>query len=206
MPSGALLKLETVFFIDSLLPVLSESESKPKVLVVHGTPSTLCYLPDLSSTNCTQLPVSSFSEESGVPYFLPFSDAEFDGIILQDVLDNSLDVSRTIFEMQRVLKPNGRFALNARNRNWASWLRYLLFQVVLRVEYPKQHNWKLFLKPSELERVVTAYGFESIQISSFTSSLNIFDFLGGTGVLNSISMSKHTDPNVYYCIKGVNKS
>jgi ArsR family transcriptional regulator len=88
---------------------------------------------------------------------LPFPDAEFDTIILDDVLGSSKDPAAVLREARRLLRPGGRLLLLAKcgdanatelRQNFASWCK----KVELRLATPRQIPDK---KPQWLLAVIT---------------------------------------------------
>lgn len=205
MPLGELERLQALSMIDALLPVVQQIQ-RPTILVIHGVPTRLCRLPDLQATECTQLPVPTFSNLTTIPYVLPYGDEEFDAVILKGVLDNALDISKLVFEAQRTLKPAGTLLIDGTNRSWASWLRHVLFQRLLRVEPPYYRNWRLLVAPFEANRVLEAYGFTSIHFDYFTTSLSLPQLFSDLDILGAINVDRTTDQQLYYTVKAINKA
>lgn len=205
MPLGRILWQQQEFFLDSLLPLTVNIES-PRLLILHSSPIGLCDLPELKAFICNTLTVESFVNTSTMPYTLPFPPQYFDAIVYHSILDNSLDISRTVFESQRVLKrQHGIFAFDATSRNLGTWIRQLLSEKILRLEPSFYRNWRLYLQPEEIERVLEAYGFHSVNARGFTSTINVMPLLwGNAGLLESIEVKRSRSVN-YYCMSAVNK-
>jgi len=92
---------------------------------------------------------------------VPFGDSAFDCVSCCDVLEHVDDINTTISEIARVLKPGGLFFFDTINRTFLSWL------LVIKVaqdwkstawEAPDTHEWKRFVKPSELVSITRANG------------------------------------------------
>lgn len=188
-------------FIDALLPVV-QAKDHAKILVIHATPTRLCSLPDLQATECLQAPISSFANLTSLPYFLPFDEQSCDAIVLQGVLDNALDVSRVIFESKRLLKPAGTLVLDGTTRTWATWLRLVLFQRLLQVEPLYYRSWRLFVTPSEIERVLQAYKFDVRQSEFLSTSVDVVKLLQSHDMLRAINVEKSKTP-VHYVMTAV---
>lgn len=122
------------------------------------------------------------------PYRFDVPEHSVDILVLQGVLDNTLDVSRTIFEAKRVLQPCGKLVFDATSRSLSTWVRLVIFERILRLEPWYHHNWRLFTPQDEVERVLSAYNFSSFQTASFSTFLDWTRLLSGNGVLDSISV------------------
>jgi len=100
---------------------------------------------------------------TGSAYSLPFPDEHFDGVVSSDVLEHILDLPSMLKEVRRVMKPGGRFVFDSINRTWKSWIIMILlaqkwsFGWVL----PRNaHDWRLFITPDEMQKVLKNNGFE----------------------------------------------
>jgi len=99
---------------------------------------------------------------------LPYKDASFDVVFCCDVLEHVRDLPKVISEISRVLKPGAAFVFDTLNRTfisklvaikiWQEWKRWAFFP-------PKLHNWKMFIKPPELKRLLLNNGFEFKEFS-----------------------------------------
>jgi len=80
----------------------------------------------------------------------PIGDAEFDGVILKDVLEHLLDPVTVVLEVQRVLKPGGRvFASSPDAQRWA-WN-----------DYTHRRPWTR----TSMRRLFADQGFEVLRVS-----------------------------------------
>src|SRR4051794_4000765 len=94
---------------------------------------------------------------------LPFADASFSVVYCCDVLEHVDDVDRTIAEIARVLEPGGIFMYDTINRTFRSWLLVIkLMQDWKATAWtePDLHDWKMFIKPREVEAKMRAAGLE----------------------------------------------
>lgn len=85
-------------------------------------------------------------------YDLPYANESFDGVVMSDVLEHFHDLRKALSEVYRVLKPGGAFVLDTINRTPQSWV--LAIQIGERLTGripPGTHDWRLFIKPAELE-------------------------------------------------------
>ena len=99
----------------------------------------------------------------GVAEDLPFGDASFDVVYCCDVLEHVESVERTVAEAARVLKPGGPYVYDTINRTRRSRLITIgLLQEwdATRCMPPRLHDWKMFIKPAELEETLRRHGLE----------------------------------------------
>jgi len=111
--------------------------------------------------------------EKGRAEAIPFSDSSFDYVSCCDVLEHVDDISKTISEVARVLRPGGLFFYDTINRTVVSWL------VMIKIaqdwnrtawEAPNTHEWKRFVKPSELASIMNANGLVMDEIKGIGSA------------------------------------
>jgi 2-polyprenyl-6-hydroxyphenyl methylase/3-demethylubiquinone-9 3-methyltransferase len=119
-------------------------------------PSSLKAAKAHAAQNCLRIDYQKARAEA-----LPFGDSSFDYVSCCDVLEHVDNVNETIAEIARVLKPGGLFFYDTINRTLLSWL------VVIKIaqdwkgtawEAPNSHEWKRFVKPSELNSIMKANG------------------------------------------------
>jgi 2-polyprenyl-6-hydroxyphenyl methylase/3-demethylubiquinone-9 3-methyltransferase len=94
---------------------------------------------------------------------LPFDDASFPVVYCCDVLEHVDDVDRTLAEIARVLEPGGIFMYDTINRTFRSWLLVIKVMQDWKATAwaePDLHDWKMFIKPRELEASMRAAGLE----------------------------------------------
>ncbi len=92
---------------------------------------------------------------------LPFDDASFDIAVCCDVLEHVDDVSKVVGEIARVLRPGGLFFFDTVNRTFVSRLAIIKVAQEWRStawERPDTHEWRRFVKPSELFAAMSARG------------------------------------------------
>jgi 2-polyprenyl-6-hydroxyphenyl methylase / 3-demethylubiquinone-9 3-methyltransferase len=92
---------------------------------------------------------------------LPFPEAGFDVAYCCDVLEHVADVGRVIGETARVLKPGGVFLYDTFNRTFASWVAMIFLLQGLpwtRLMPPRLHDWRRFVRPGELHRLLERHG------------------------------------------------
>jgi 2-polyprenyl-6-hydroxyphenyl methylase/3-demethylubiquinone-9 3-methyltransferase len=92
---------------------------------------------------------------------LPFADASFEVVWCTDVLEHLVDRPAVIAQIARVLKPGGLFLYDTINRSWLSRLLVIGFwEYLARVAPRGTHDWRLFLTPAELHRLLTDHGLQ----------------------------------------------
>jgi 2-polyprenyl-6-hydroxyphenyl methylase/3-demethylubiquinone-9 3-methyltransferase len=77
------------------------------------------------------------------------------------------DLDRVIAETARVIKPGGVFCYDTINRTWLSWLveiKVMQDWPLTRIVPPNLHDWKMFIKPRELEEIMTRHSLRQQEI------------------------------------------
>ncbi|KAF4649745.1 Hexaprenyldihydroxybenzoate methyltransferase, mitochondrial, partial [Perkinsus olseni] len=93
-------------------------------------------------------------------YEIPFPDNSFDGVIISDVLEHLLDLRAALSEIRRVLKPGGVLVFDTISRTLKSYaLLWLISQELLQIMYEDAHDWRLFITPEEVTRLLEETGF-----------------------------------------------
>lgn len=91
---------------------------------------------------------------------LPFEKHSFDAVCIMDVLEHVPDPRRAVQEALRVLKPGGTFLFHTFNRTPMAWLFAAKgLDWFLRDSQTHVHDWKMFIKPRELESWIQSEGF-----------------------------------------------
>ncbi|KAF4648125.1 Hexaprenyldihydroxybenzoate methyltransferase, mitochondrial [Perkinsus olseni] len=71
-----------------------------------------------------------------------------------------MDLRKAMQEIYRVLKPGGVVVFDTISRNFKSYLLvWLVAQEMLQVMYNDTHDWRLFITPEEMERLLGDIGF-----------------------------------------------
>jgi 2-polyprenyl-6-hydroxyphenyl methylase/3-demethylubiquinone-9 3-methyltransferase len=92
---------------------------------------------------------------------LPFADASFEIVWCTDVLEHLAALPAAIAQIARVLKPGGLFLYDTINRSWLSRLLVIGFwEYLARVAPRGTHDWRLFITPQELYRLLTHHGLQ----------------------------------------------
>src|SRR5262249_225855 len=90
---------------------------------------------------------------------LPLADASFDIVWCTDVLEHLTDLRIAITQITRVLKPGGLFLYDTINRTWLSRALVIWFcEYLAGLPPPGPTDWRLFIRPQELRRLLTQYG------------------------------------------------
>jgi 2-polyprenyl-6-hydroxyphenyl methylase/3-demethylubiquinone-9 3-methyltransferase len=95
---------------------------------------------------------------------LPFAAASFDVVYCCDVLEHVNDLRQVIAETARVLKPGGVYLYDTINRTPRSWV--LVIKLLQEWRWtalmpPRLHDWNMFIRPAELERLLQQHGLQA---------------------------------------------
>ncbi len=111
----------------------------------------------------------------GVGESLPFADAYFDIVYCCDVLEHVNDLEAVISEIARVLKKDGIFFYDTLNRTFMSNLisiKLLQEWKATSVMPPHLHDWKMFVKPQELQAHMEKHGLVHKEIVGLVPATN----------------------------------
>ena len=87
--------------------------------------------------------------------------ARFDIVLALEVVEHVADVPAFIASLKALLKPNGLLILSTPNRTAKSFAAVIVgAEYILRWLPRGTHDWRRFLKPSELARMLRANGLE----------------------------------------------
>jgi 2-polyprenyl-6-hydroxyphenyl methylase/3-demethylubiquinone-9 3-methyltransferase len=92
---------------------------------------------------------------------LPFADESFEVVYCCDVLEHVNDVRQVIAETARVLRPGGTYLYDTINRTPQS--RLIVIKLLQEWRWtalmpPRLHDWKMFIRPAELRRMLEQHG------------------------------------------------
>lgn len=107
---------------------------------------------------------------------LPFPDASFDVAYCCDVLEHVADLDRVIAETARVLRPGGVYLFDTINRTLASKLIMILLLQEWRwtsLMPPRLHDWRMFIRPAELQALLQRHGLEPQGITGLKARANV---------------------------------
>jgi 2-polyprenyl-6-hydroxyphenyl methylase/3-demethylubiquinone-9 3-methyltransferase len=92
---------------------------------------------------------------------LPLVHTSVDVVWCTDVLEHLTDLSTAIAQIAHVLKPGGLFLYDTLNRTWLSRLLAIGFWEYVAGLAPRgTHDWRLFITPPELYRLLTHYDLQ----------------------------------------------
>ncbi len=106
---------------------------------------------------------------------LPFDGSSFDVVCAMDILEHVENPEALIREASRILKPGGLFFFHTFNRNFFSYLLAIKgISWFVKNSPPDLHVYHLFIKPSELQDLLTKHNL-SIQ-KQLGLKPNVFTF------------------------------
>ena len=110
--------------------------------------------------------VGSFRPAQGRLERLPFAGGRFDAVVAADVLEHLPDLPAAVAELTRVLAPGGGFVFDTVNRTFWSWFTAVFgLEQVLRMVPRGTHDWRLFIRPAELDRLLRGAGLEPVALT-----------------------------------------
>jgi 2-polyprenyl-6-hydroxyphenyl methylase/3-demethylubiquinone-9 3-methyltransferase len=106
---------------------------------------------------------------------LPFPDGTFDLVTCCDVLEHVDDLERVVAEIARVLKPGGVFLYDTINRTCMTWLGVIFTAQefpLTRFFPPDTHDWRMFIRPEELEQAFGRHGLVNQEVRGLSAPLS----------------------------------
>ena len=105
--------------------------------------------------------------EKGVATALPFSEAEFDAVLMVEVLRyfDSSDIELVLREARRVMRPGGKLLVTLVNR-WALdgfYVHQRLRQIIKRSSFNETNPFCLFHTPASARSMLERAGFTNVQ-------------------------------------------
>jgi len=117
-------------------------------------------------------PIGSFAPAQGRLERLPFAGGAFDAVVAADVLEHVPDLPAAVAELARVLAPGGSFVFDTVNRTFWSWFTGVFgLEQVLRMVPRGTHDWRLFIRPAELDRLLRRAGLEPVEVSGLAPQI-----------------------------------
>jgi 2-polyprenyl-6-hydroxyphenyl methylase / 3-demethylubiquinone-9 3-methyltransferase len=96
---------------------------------------------------------------------LPFASGSFDAVVAADVLEHLPDLPAATAELARVLVGGGSLVFDTVNRTPWSWFTAVFgLEQVLRMVPRGTHDWRLFIRPGELDRLLRRAGLEPVAL------------------------------------------
>jgi 2-polyprenyl-6-hydroxyphenyl methylase/3-demethylubiquinone-9 3-methyltransferase len=103
---------------------------------------------------------------------LPFAAGAFDAVVAADVLEHLPDLPAAVAELARVLAPRGSFVFDTVNRTFWSWFTGVFgLEQVLRMVPRGTHDWRLFIRPAELDRLLRRAGLEPVEVTGLAPQI-----------------------------------
>ena len=125
-------------------------------------------------------PVGAFRPTQGRLERLPFADGAFDVVVAADVLEHVPDLPAAVAELARVLAPGGRLVFDTINRTPWSWFTAVFgLERWLRMVPRGTHDWRLFIRPAELDRLLRVGGLEVVAVEGLASRVGPGDVVRG---------------------------
>jgi 2-polyprenyl-6-hydroxyphenyl methylase/3-demethylubiquinone-9 3-methyltransferase len=97
---------------------------------------------------------------------LPFAAGSFDAVVAADVLEHLPDLPAAVAELSRVLAPGGSLVFDTVNRTSWSWFTAVFgLEQVLRMVPRGTHDWRLFIRPAELDLLLRRAGLAPVAVT-----------------------------------------
>jgi 2-polyprenyl-6-hydroxyphenyl methylase/3-demethylubiquinone-9 3-methyltransferase len=110
--------------------------------------------------------IGSFRPAQGRLERLPFAAGSFDAVVAADVLEHLPDLPAAVAELARVLAPGGSFVFDTVNRTFWSWFTGVFgLEQVLRMVPRGTHDWRLFIRPEELDRLLRGASLQPVTLT-----------------------------------------
>ena len=111
---------------------------------------------------------------------LPFADGAFAAVVAADVLEHIPDLPAAVRELARVLAPGGSLAFDTINRTLWAWFTVLWgAERVLHVMPRGTHDWRLLIRPDELDDLLRGAGLEPVATTGLAPRIGPGDIARG---------------------------
>jgi 2-polyprenyl-6-hydroxyphenyl methylase/3-demethylubiquinone-9 3-methyltransferase len=100
------------------------------------------------------------------------ADEKFDVVLAMEVIEHVADVEKFLTAAKNCLKPNGLLFVATLNRTVKSYINAIVgAEYILRWLPAGTHDWKKFLKPSEINRIVENQGLQLHELVGFSYNI-----------------------------------
>jgi 2-polyprenyl-6-hydroxyphenyl methylase / 3-demethylubiquinone-9 3-methyltransferase len=111
---------------------------------------------------------------------LPFAAESFKVVVAADVLEHVPDLPAATAELARVLAPGGSLVFDTINRTgWAWFTAVFGLERVLRMVPRGTHDWRLFIRPAELDRLCRDGGLRAVSTTGLAARVGPRDVARG---------------------------
>lgn len=125
-------------------------------------------------------------------YELPFQKSSFDAVVISDVLEHLHDIPKALRELARVLRPGGVLLFDTLDRSVFTFIVAIAgAERIVGITERGTHDWRLFLRPEELERGLAGAGLDHFLHEALEPSIRALAELSlfSLGLLDASYMS-----------------
>lgn len=100
------------------------------------------------------------------------TDEEFDVVLAMEVIEHVADIEKFLTATKNCLKPNGILFVATLNRTAKSYLNAIIgAEYILRWLPRGTHDWKKFLKPSEINKIAEHNNLQLLELTGFSYNI-----------------------------------
>jgi 2-polyprenyl-6-hydroxyphenyl methylase/3-demethylubiquinone-9 3-methyltransferase len=122
----------------------------------------------------------AFHPAAGKLERLPFAGDAFDAVVAADVLEHVPDLPAVVRELARVLAPGGSLVFDTINRTVWAWFTTLFgAERVLRLMPPHTHDWRLLIRPGELDVLLRRAGLAPVSSAGLAPAIGPSEVVRG---------------------------
>ena len=122
----------------------------------------------------------AFHPAAGKLERLPFAAEAFDAVVAADVLEHVPDLPAVVRELARVLAPGGSLVFDTINRTVWAWFTALFgAERVLRLMPPHTHDWRLLIRPGELDLLLRRAGLAPVSSAGLAPAIGPSEVVRG---------------------------